>query len=364
MEIAILYSTYINSASQIKNTAEAYFAQNKTHHSASILPITSGGRGFIDAMEAMPGTKATRATTIARDRHSNPIETSYLISHDGKTACIECAKICGYDPGDNYCNPATTFTHGIGDVILDALSRNCRNFIIGIDGLATIDAGMGMLNALGYKMHNEASNELQLYRGSEMLRVHSVTDSRNTALLKRCRFTIAHNDNAAFYAATGPAALYARQLGANEVTADILDNGLRNMASVYFHHNGRDVSYITAGGAGGAIAGAFASFFNAKLRPATSVLPGTAQISKAMNNANAIIIISHSITPTTISSPAFASLMATAKKSNAPIYHITTHIQNAPMLEAMDVRNITPTDDPATELVKLLDHIVPELADE
>ena len=34
------------------------------------------------------------------------------------------------------------------------------------------------------------------------------------------------------------------------------------------------------------------------------------------------------------------------------------------MLEAMDVRNITTTDDPATELVKLLDHIVPELADE
>ncbi len=358
MEITILYSTCSYSASKIKITAEVYFAQNKTHHSATILPLTSGGKGFIDAVASMPSTNFSRTTAIVRDLHLKPTEITYLISHDGKSAYIEGAKICGFDAADTLCNPATTFSHGIGDAIIDALSRNCRNFTIGIDALATIDAGMGMLDALGYKMLNEHGQELQLCRGSEMLRVHSIVDSKNAPLLKRCRFTIAHNDNAAFYAATGPAVLHARQLGANEVTTDILDNGLRNMASVYFKHNGRDVSYIAAGGAGGAIAGAFASFFNGKLRPATSVIPGMAQIAKASRNADAIIIIGNSITPATISSPALASLLATVKKNCTNIYYITTHAQDTPMLEAMDVRNIIATDNPSDELVKLLDRIV------
>ena len=246
MNVLVLYSTHITGAHQIKNTTDAYQATIGAHNHVTALPMSDGGQGFLDAIETY-ATGCRRATVTVRDTHFRLKDTYYITSQDGKTAYIEAFKICGYDHTDPERNPATAFTHGIGDAIADALSHNCRNFVIGIEEIASIDAGLGMLDALGYKILTDNGNELPLYRGSEMLRACAVADSENAALLKRCRFTIACNDDSAFYAATGPAVRHARRLGANEVTTDILDNGLRNMASVYFHHNGRDVSYIKGG---------------------------------------------------------------------------------------------------------------------
>lgn len=40
---------------------------------------------------------------------------------------------------------------GVGEMILDAVHKGCRNFIIGIGGSATTEGGIGMLMALGYE---------------------------------------------------------------------------------------------------------------------------------------------------------------------------------------------------------------------
>lgn len=363
MSIAILYHTSIAGASSIKNVAEEYAATHKAPiASVAVLPISDGGKGFLDAIEASHGGCRRIAVTV-RDRHLAPKETSYLISHDGKSAYIEADAICGYDPADSGSNPATTFTHGIGEAIADALSHNCRNFVIGINHLATIDAGLGALNALGYKMLTHDGTELRLYRGSEMLRVTSVTDSKKSLALKRCRFTIACNDDAAFYASTGPARRNARNLGSNEVTADILDNGLRNMASIYFKHNGRDVSYATACGAGGGLAGAFVSFFNAKLKPATEIVPGSKCLCETLKQASAAVMICPDLSPTVVSSPAFLTLITAIKRSGTPLYCMAQSIEDMPMLHSLGIDNITHSANPADDLMPLLDKITHKKSD-
>ena len=50
-------------------------------------------------------------------------------------------------------NPLHTTTFGVGQIILDALDHNCRNFIIGIGGSATTDCGTGMAQALGVRVY-------------------------------------------------------------------------------------------------------------------------------------------------------------------------------------------------------------------
>lgn len=49
----------------------------------------------------------------------------------------------------------TATTCGVGELILHAISRGIRNFIIGIGGSATNDGGVGMLKALGYRFLDE-----------------------------------------------------------------------------------------------------------------------------------------------------------------------------------------------------------------
>ena len=49
----------------------------------------------------------------------------------------------------------TATTYGVGELILHAIGRGIRNFIIGIGGSATNDGGVGMLRAFGYKFLDE-----------------------------------------------------------------------------------------------------------------------------------------------------------------------------------------------------------------
>lgn len=347
MRVAILHTTNIDDAGAIKKVTEEI--QYTYHAATSVLPITLGGKGFIDAAAAnVEGCR--RVAAGIRDRYATAVTTDYLVSKDGKTAYIEAYKACGFDPCDGNCNPAMTFSTGVGDFMADALRNGCRNFIVGIDELATIDAGMGMLNAIGYKMLTPDGNELPLYRGSEMLRAASIADSETAALLKRCRFTVALNDDSAFYASTGPAMRHAALLGANEVTADILDNGLRSMASLYFKHNGRDVSYVKGGGAGGGMAGALASFFNAKLKPATAVIPGAARLNATIQQADAVIIIVNEISPATISGLAFRHLLNPIMRKSIPIHCLARHSGNEAIVKNSGICSITTCNDIAAGL--------------
>ena len=47
----------------------------------------------------------------------------------------------------------------VGELILHAISRGIRNFIIGIGGSATNDGGVGMLKALGYRFLDEKGED-------------------------------------------------------------------------------------------------------------------------------------------------------------------------------------------------------------
>ncbi len=46
-------------------------------------------------------------------------------------------------------NPMLTTTYGTGELILHAIEQGYREFVIGIGGSATNDAGVGLLQALG-----------------------------------------------------------------------------------------------------------------------------------------------------------------------------------------------------------------------
>lgn len=48
-------------------------------------------------------------------------------------------------------NPMFTTTFGVGEMILDAMKKGCRRFLVGIGGSATNDGGVGMLQALGFE---------------------------------------------------------------------------------------------------------------------------------------------------------------------------------------------------------------------
>ena len=58
-------------------------------------------------------------------------------------------------------NPLYTTTYGVGQMIVDAIHKGCRRFIMGIGGSATNDGGVGMLQALGYDFLDKDGNQIK-----------------------------------------------------------------------------------------------------------------------------------------------------------------------------------------------------------
>ena len=113
-----------------------------------VIPVADGGEGTVDAL--VGGMGGCIEKLKAQDPLGREIECRYGIV--GKTAIIEMASAAGITLiSEKERNPLNTSTYGVGQMILHAMEKGCRNFIIGIGGSATNDGGTGMLSALGFE---------------------------------------------------------------------------------------------------------------------------------------------------------------------------------------------------------------------
>ena len=187
------------------------------------VDVADGGEGTMDALRRTLGGKAIFAEVS--DPLGRPIQASYAILEDGVTAVIEMAVASGLPLlSSEERNPLKTSTYGTGQLIADALDRGCRKFLIGIGGSATNDAGMGMLQALGYRFLDARGNIL--YGSGESLeKVVSVDGSSTNPALSEAEFIVACDVEAPLYGPKGAAYVFAPQKGAD--TAMVVDSNAK-----------------------------------------------------------------------------------------------------------------------------------------
>lgn len=111
------------------------------------LPMSDGGEGLVECIA--DAVNAVMIHVKVHDPLMQIIDAAYALSADGKTAYMEMAASSGLPlvPLDKR-NPMVTTTYGVGDLILDAVNRGCKQIIMGIGGSATCDGGKGMIDCL------------------------------------------------------------------------------------------------------------------------------------------------------------------------------------------------------------------------
>ena len=251
------------------------------------FPIADGGEGLLETIVA--AANGRYVTTRAHDPLSRLIDTRYVLSADGQTAYIEMAAISGLPllrPEER--NPWETTTYGTGELIREALDRGCRHFVVGIGGSATNDAGLGMLQALGFRFLDHERQELG--RGGKILeKVAYVDDSHKHPALDGATFTVACDVNNPFYGPNGAAHVFAPQKGANPTMVNRLDLGLRSLAQVIRKETGRSVDTLEGAGAAGGMGGGLVAFLGARLRPGIDLLLDALQFRQKAEGADLII---------------------------------------------------------------------------
>ena len=251
------------------------------------IPLADGGEGTVKAL--IDNLDGKMVNIKVKDPLMRDIDSFYGISGDGKTAVIEMAAASGLpllSPDER--NPLKATTFGTGELIKDALEKGCREFIIGIGGSATNDAGTGMLSALGYIFLDENGNELEP-NGENLINIRSFKDDKVMKEVAEAKFLIACDVDNPFYGTNGAAHVYGKQKGATSSIIKILDDGMRNFSNVIEKIKKTDISNISGAGAAGGLGGAFTAFFNSELKPGIDIITEKIELENEINGSDYVI---------------------------------------------------------------------------
>lgn len=251
-----------------------------------VKPLADGGEGTVTALvEGMNGEYEYADVTGPMGQKVHAV---YGILEDN-TAVMEMAEASGITLVDGALDPWKASSTGVGEMILDAVRKGCRNFIIGIGGSATTEGGIGMLSALGYEFLDEDGNLLPPVFGS-LARVRKIKADKVPEELKQCHFKIACDVTNPLCGELGCVYIFGKQKGVQEHEKAQMDKMMRQYADCVEKFAGKHYSDIPGAGAAGGLGFAFLfGFENVELKSGVDIVLNAIQLDEELKNADIVV---------------------------------------------------------------------------
>ena len=308
------------------------------------FPIGDGGDGTVDLLiERLGGTKpeaeardpldrkistylgligptaATPATAATATAPATPATATAVATAATPTALIEMANASGLrllTPGE--LNPLRALSHGTGDLIRAALDRKARRIIIGMGGSATVDGGVGILEALGARFLDKHGAPLSNLPES-LTNLASIDTSGLDPRLANTELIILCDVDNRLLGPSGSAVVFGPQKGASPQAVQKLDAALSRLAAIVGKQTGRDLTTVVYGGtAGGAAAGLY-GLLNATLVNGIDYFLEITDFDKALSSATWVITGEGSIDEQTLQGKGPFGVASRAKSKGLPV---------------------------------------------
>jgi len=253
----------------------------------TVMPLADGGEGTVQAIVYSLGGELVRISV--HGPLDTPVNAEYGYIEKTKTAVIEMAAASGItliSPEER--NPLYTTTYGVGELILDAMKRGARTFIIGIGGSATNDGGVGMLEALGFDFLD--SHGAKIRHGAIGLRdLAEISIDRVEKSLYECEFLVACDVKNTLLGDNGCSAVYGPQKGATPEMIKDMDGWLRKYAeltkSVFPEANENAEGTGAAGGLGFALL----SYLGASMKSGVDLVIDTTGLEEKIKDSDVVV---------------------------------------------------------------------------
>lgn len=308
------------SSLEVADAAERGIAEVISECEVIKVDVADGGEGTMDALRHTLGGE--KIWVDVTDPLGRQMQAPYVMLDDGCTAVLEMAVASGLPlltPQER--NPLKTSTFGTGSLIADALDRGCRKFLVGIGGSATNDAGMGMLEALGFRFY-DSEGSLLPGRGESMEKVASIDASYVHPGLSDSEFIVACDVDSPLYGSKGAAYVFAPQKGADSSMVERLDKGLINFSEAVVRFNGKDVSTLPGAGAAGGLGGGFVALLDARLERGVEMVLDAINFDSIISGADLVITGEGKIDFQTLTGKTPYGVMLRARKQQIPVIAI------------------------------------------
>ena len=282
-----------------------------------VSPLADGGEGTAAALAG--SLHGTMIKVKAHDPLGRVIGSEYGIipGESGQTAVIEMAAAAGITLlSHDELDVKRASTYGVGELILDAINRGIRDFIICVGGSATNDGGAGMLEALGVGLLGADSEPIR--RGAAGLRDLTKITLPEVSHLPECRFRVACDVTNPLLGKKGCAAVFAPQKGAEESEIPLLDAWMKNFADRAVEiFPAADPEYPGSGAAGG-LGFALRTFLGAELLPGAGLVIGASGLEEKIKSADIVVTGEGRIDAQTAMGKAPSEVAKLAKRYSKP----------------------------------------------
>ena len=322
------------SSSEVEETIAGVLDKNGVE--TLCLPMSDGGEGMLQAFtSAMSGTLEP---VYIHDQMMRRVDAQYGVMPDG-TAIIEVAQACGLTlVKEEERNPMRSTTYGVGELLSRAIKRGCRNFIIGLGGTGTSDAGIGMIRAL-----------VDIFaRGKNF-------DEALKTELGECRFTLASDVDNPLCGKNGAAHVFAPQKGATPEMVEQLDRRARLFAEKSALHFGFDKSNEPGAGAAGGLGYAFMQYLGAEMKSGADLLLDLTDFNGKIKDADLIITGEGSADRQTLMGKLPQRILMRGKQLGVPVGLVVGGVEDREELLSAGfsfVESITPEGMPLEEAIK------------
>lgn len=256
------------------------------------VPMADGGEGTVQSM--VDATDGYFIDLEVTGPMGEPVMAQYGVlgnQHDQtpKTAIIEMASASGLHlVSRDQRNPLVSTSYGTGELIKDALDRGIEHIILGLGGSATNDAGAGMVQALGFQLHDASGKEVP-FGGLALMQLSDINDSQVHPALARCQIDVACDVDSPLCGESGASAIFGPQKGATPDIVAQLDIALDHFADIIVKSGRQDNRLLAGVGAAGGMGLGVKAFLNGQLKPGIDIVIETVALADKLKNADLVI---------------------------------------------------------------------------
>ena len=288
------------SSSDVANAAAHGVAEVYPDCEVVKLAVADGEEGTVEALVDTLGGHLEWAEVS--DPLGRPVKAAYGVA--GDLAIIESAAACGLTLlTKEERNPLVTSTKGLGELIMAAIDKGCRKFLIGLGGSATNDGGMGMIRAEGF---------LEKTKGM--------------------KFTVACDVDTPYIGEHGASRVFGPQKGASEQDVEILEERLGGYALTILKETGVDVRDMAGAGAAGGLGGAFRAYLGAELKRGVDLVLDQIDFDSKIHGADLVITGEGCSDYQTLKGKTASGVLERAKRQGIPVALVSGAVRDEQML--------------------------------
>ena len=253
------------------------------------LPLADGGEGTLDVL--CPSSDARRPARV-RGPLGELVDAEWGLR--GDTAVVEMARASGLALVAGGNDPLRATTFGTGELLRAALDAGLRRAIVAVGGSATVDGGLGALEALDF-------------------------DLRGADLVVACDVTTPFAEAARVF---GP------QKGADAAAVAKLERRLERLAERYRTERGVDVRDLPGAGAAGGLAGGLAAY-GARLVPGAALVADIVGLRDALRHASLVLTGEGHVDATSFAGKVVGHVLGEARAFGVPVAIVAGDAQRA-----------------------------------